>query len=186
MINEAINLSQDGLPGPVHINIPLREPLYRVKNYENPELERTVNTLYAEQQIGVEMMTELVNTIANYKKVMVLASFGAPDMTLNKSLEEIAGCCNVIVLTETVANLSSHKFIQTIDRVLSVMTQDEKKSLAPELLITFGGSLISKMVKTWLRNYPPIEHWHISPSNHIVDTMQCLTRHIAVQPCGFW
>lgn len=186
MINEAINLSQDGLPGPVHINIPLREPLYRVKNYENPELERTVNTLYAEQQIGVEMMTELVNTIANYKKVMVLASFGAPDMTLNKSLEEIAGCCNVIVLTETVANLSSHKFIQTIDRVLSVMTQDEKKSLAPELLITFGGSLISKMVKTWLRNYPPIEHWHISPSNHIVDTMQYLTRHIAVQPCGFW
>jgi 2-succinyl-5-enolpyruvyl-6-hydroxy-3-cyclohexene-1-carboxylate synthase len=47
IINEAIEKSQYPECGPVHINIPLREPLYKISDYSNeplPKVFSTVNT----------------------------------------------------------------------------------------------------------------------------------------------
>ena len=44
LVNEAINLSQHGRKGPVHINVPLREPLYGFQ-HESITSERVIKTL---------------------------------------------------------------------------------------------------------------------------------------------
>ena len=50
-----------------------------------------------------------------------------------------------------------------------------KKTLKPDLLITFGGSVISKNLKLFLRQYRAKEHWHIQPGGDVADTFQSVT-----------
>ncbi|MCH5328924.1 MAG: 2-succinyl-5-enolpyruvyl-6-hydroxy-3-cyclohexene-1-carboxylic-acid synthase [Coprobacter sp.] len=185
MVNDAVNLAQEGCPGPVHVNIPLREPLYRTTEQDGIVPERVVERLATGSGLDKETVTRLAEEVSHCRRVMILASFGSPDSMLNEALSQLAGNPNIIVLTETIANLHDNRFIPTIDRVLSEMTPEEKRSLAPDLLITFGGSLVSRMVKTWLREVRPAAHWHLSLSSRITDTLQCLTRHIAVSSCTF-
>ena len=39
--------------------------------------------------------------------------------------------------------------------------------MTPELLITYGGHIVSKELKKYLRKHPPREHWHISTDGKI-------------------
>ena len=50
------------------------------------------------------------------------------------------------------------------------------------LLVTFGGQVVSKMVKKFLRDHPPGEHWHISPSGNPMDTYFRLKRKVTANP----
>ncbi|RLD32475.1 MAG: 2-succinyl-5-enolpyruvyl-6-hydroxy-3-cyclohexene-1-carboxylate synthase, partial [Bacteroidetes bacterium] len=50
------------------------------------------------------------------------------------------------------------------------------------MLITFGGPVVSKMVKKFLRDHPPEEHWHISPSGEETDTYFKLRKVLEAEP----
>jgi 2-succinyl-5-enolpyruvyl-6-hydroxy-3-cyclohexene-1-carboxylate synthase len=54
--------------------------------------------------------------------------------------------------------------------------------LAPDILITFGGAVVSKRVKTLLRAWRPSQHWHVDVGQRHYDTYQSLTHDIAVSP----
>jgi 2-succinyl-5-enolpyruvyl-6-hydroxy-3-cyclohexene-1-carboxylate synthase len=57
--------------------------------------------------------------------------------------------------------------------------------LAPELLITMGGSLISKKLKQMLRRGGMLEHWHITSSGIAPDTFQSLSKIVELNPLDF-
>jgi len=61
-----------------------------------------------------------------------------------------------------------------------------QRSLQPELLITFGKSIISKHTKLFLRNLRPLEHWHIQEAGSVADTFQSLTKVIRCEPKYFF
>jgi 2-succinyl-5-enolpyruvyl-6-hydroxy-3-cyclohexene-1-carboxylate synthase len=52
-------------------------------------------------------------------------------------------------------------------------------------LITYGGHVVSKRLKKFLRNNPPKEHWHVSPDGEIVDLYGSLTTVIEMDPFEF-
>jgi 2-succinyl-5-enolpyruvyl-6-hydroxy-3-cyclohexene-1-carboxylate synthase len=54
--------------------------------------------------------------------------------------------------------------------------------LRPELLITFGGAVVSKRIKTLLRKWRPAQHWNVDAGQRHHDTYQSLTHDIAVGP----
>lgn len=60
---------------------------------------------------------------------MVIAGFHEPDERLTRAMAKMAMLPNVVVLTETIANLHSPLFISRIDTTLSAMTDDEKREL---------------------------------------------------------
>src|SRR5690606_8486249 len=72
------------------------------------------------------------------------------------------------------------------DLFLGQASGDVKKSLQPDLLITFGESVISKNVKLFLRQFPAKAHWHIQPSGTPADTFQGLTKIIHTEPAEFF
>ena len=83
-------------------------------------------------------------------KVMIIAGFHEPDPVLQQHIKLLASLPNVIILTESVTNLSIPLVISTIDRVISTIQPEEAETYAPELLITFG-------VFTFLFPYVEIE-----------------------------
>jgi hypothetical protein len=68
----------------------------------------------------------------------------------------------------------------------SILGPQASADLSPDLLITYGGCIISKRIKALLRNTPPREHWHISPDGEVVDTFCSLTRVIEGDPAELW
>jgi len=179
IINEAINLTQYPEPGPVHINIPFREPLYGTSE----EMIDAEVFGYEKEQVDLKpIISELSNSWNNSDKVLIIAGQQQKDDELHELLSNIVDDKKVTLLSETTSNLNSEKFIDCIDNVISTIDADEAAAFKPDLLITFGGQVVSKMIKKFLCDNPPDEHWHISPSGEEIDTYFRLKQVIPVEP----
>lgn len=185
LINDALNYARQGRPGPVHINVPLREPLYGRSSYFGKE-ERTIACIYSAPFLQKKEMVRLKAMAEAMPRVMILAGFTAPDSRLREAMVRLSKYKNIVVFTETLSNLPIERGISTIDRVLTTIGEEERVAYAPDLLISFGGSLISKHVKTFLRKYKPSVHWSIDLSEHPADTFQALTHVIRMDPADFF
>ena len=184
IINEAINISQFPEPGPVHINIPFDEPLY---NSTNEIIEGKLIAFKNQLPfIPKSIIIDLAQKWNNCKKVMIIAAQALPNPELNKTLQNISRNENTVLLSETTSNLNGENFINTIDNVVSTIAEDESEKFKPEILITFGGQVVSKMIKKFLRKNKPSMHWHISPSGEKMDTYFSLTEVIESDALDFF
>ncbi len=86
---------------------------------------------------------------------------------------------HIPLLGDVISNLHPLKHtIRHQDYFLNTQNNELKKSLQPDLLITYGKSVISKNLKLFLREYKPQQHWHIEEIEKAPDTYQSLTWHI--------
>ena len=66
------------------------------------------------------------------------------------------------------------------------MSPEMQEKMIPELVITYGGHIVSKRMKKYLRQHPPKEHWHVSPDGEVIDLFQgALTTIIEMDPFEF-
>ena len=144
--------------GPVHINAPFEEPLYE-----------TVPELLVKPKI-VDFNTEnktfslgnsTVETWNKATKKLVLVGELFPNSVAQKYLDVLATDPSVVVLTEKTSNLHHPTFIDQIDTLITPFTEDDFKAFQPEILLTFGGMVVSKRIKAFLRKYKPAHHWHV-------------------------
>ncbi len=166
---------------PVHINVPLEEPLYNT--VQKPSI-----TAVFEQIKPVKSQRTLLNTQQaiwqTAKRKMVLVGVSAPNRIEQQFLENLANDPSVLVLTETTSNLYHPNFFNSIDSIIAPLEmsqnkEEQYKALQPEVLITFGGLVVSKKIKAFLRNYAPKHHWHLG-GERANDTFFCLEHHFKV------
>ncbi|MBX2973451.1 MAG: 2-succinyl-5-enolpyruvyl-6-hydroxy-3-cyclohexene-1-carboxylic-acid synthase [Flavobacteriales bacterium] len=184
LINEAIDHMLLPVPGPVHVNVPFEEPLYG----QAPSLSgkadaaRFIAPVMTESFILPEHARWLIGQLSACKRVMVLAGQGVWSDGLRRQLLQLAALPQVTVHTEATSNLDDPAFITCIDRVIAAVSEKNEKDLRPDLLITFGGAVVSKRIKTLLRKWKPAQHWHVDAAQRHYDTYQSLTHDIAVNP----
>ncbi len=184
-INEAINLAHFPKKGPVHINIPLREPLYDlVKTTTHvPKIQEQVEI---ENTLSNSVFEKLKTTWEGSKKKLILCGLMEENEQLNVILEKLDADPSVTILTETTANLWSEKFNPCIDRLITTIDKKEEKKFAPEVLVTLGGAIISKKIKALFQRLQPKEHWHFDIAGEEMDTYQSLTKTIRTSPEYFF
>ena len=184
LINEAFIKLSSGRRGPVQINVPLKEPLSNVVFTPVTE-ERLIRRFLPQEMLSDNDLMHLVSTIQNSSKVLIVASIYKPDKKLLSALKSIASKPNVVVLTESVSNLTDDLFVNYIDRALSRMDDHERDSLKPEIVISFGGAIISRQLKQWLRDSNLKELWYIGKGDNVIDTYKQMTNHIDIEPGSF-
>ena len=182
LIGEALQkaISQKG---PVHINVPFDEPLYEtvnelsVFNFPHISLSSLDNS-----HIDYDNLAKIWNTA---EKKMILVGVNYPDEDLQQLIDDYADDDSVLILTETTSNLHNDKTIDSIDQLIFSLNENQLKELKPEVLITFGGMIVSKKIKHFLRKFQPKHHWNIDEKK-AVNTFFCLSEFIQIKPVDFF
>ncbi len=180
-VNEAMLKALDGKAGPVHINVQLADPLGAVEECDALS-QRMVANIRAKEVLPQEIIKTLAKDAA-VSKVMLVAGYGLPDNRLNKAVCLFGSLSNVVVMAETISNLhNAQPNSAMIDAALCEMTEEDKEKMRPDIVISIGGALVSRMLKQYLREYPPRRHWSVGHSNYFCDCFKSLTEKIDVSP----
>ncbi len=188
LLNEGINLTQTFPAGPVQVNVPLREPFYP-KAGEEMGYEQHVKIIRDDHSNTILPPAEILDLrkqLRDAGRVLVVAGQQPENPTLTAALYEFAEARQVPVVADTIANLGDVPAVRRQDIFIAGLSKEDKAALKPDLLITFGQSLISKALKLFLRDAAPAQHWHLQPAGEVADTFRRLTRIIRVQPAVFF
>ena len=174
-LNRALNTAiEEQLP--VHINVPFEEPLYLTT--EEQYLFENIVAEIKNPIINEDKATNFVKHWNSSAKKMVLVGVLTPNSVESQYVEWLAKDPSVVVLTETTSNLHHSHFIPYIDKLLTYTEKDPtlKESLHPDLLLTFGGLVVSKKIKQFLRSYQPTYHYNVDLHKDY-NSYFCLTAH---------
>ena len=172
-LNRALNTAiEEQLP--VHINVAFEEALYLTTEEQYP-FENIVAEI-KNPIINEDKATNFVKHWNSSAKKMVLVGVLTPNSVESQYIEWLAKDPSVVVLTETTSNLHHSHFIPYIDKLLTYTEKDPtlKEALRPDLLLTFGGLVVSKKIKQFLRSYKPTYHYNVDLHKGY-DSYFCLT-----------
>ncbi len=192
---QALALALSGAKGPVHLNIPIREPFYPDSLDEfKIATKGTKFTKEKIYKIEKSIWNGFESIWNSSEKVLVLGGQTEPDPRLVELLNQL----DVPVVGDVISNLHG------VDGVIKIADLVFKRILAPEtnsgckhtkgaeytnnfkpdFLVTIGRSIISKNLKLFLREYKPQAHWHIG-EGMAGDPFQSLTKIVEIPPAIF-
>lgn len=183
-LNEAINFSMQQPFGPVHINVPLREPLYLPDEHEIT-IEETPCKITRFQPAKAFLDDSIYAELSTYKKVVFVAGMGAANAALQEILQQSSAQNNFVLLPDITSNLhGAENSLPFAELVLDGAEAETLDTLSPDLIISFGGPVVSKTIKQFLRN-SKAAHWHLGFVPNVADTFQKLSHILPVSPEAF-
>lgn len=177
---KALELALEGAPGPVHLNIPIREPFYPESLDDNVLTTETRRAQRKDKINKIEnaVWIEFESILNSSDKVLVLGGQLEPNSQLVELLKQL----DVAVTGDVISNLHGvDGVIQSSDLIFKT----DNESLMPDFLITLGRSVISKNLKLCLRKHKPKIHWHIG-LGMVGNPFQSLTKTVAISPEVFF
>ena len=173
IVAQALDMAMQFPRGPIHLNVPLDEPLY-VALPETHSKPRVIRSMATEIMPDKATTALFLHSWKKASKRMILVGIGRKDKNLNALLEAIANDTETLVVAENLSNISGMNIISNPDVFFGALSEEEKVQLQPEMLITIGNSIISKQLKQYLRKYKPLNHWQLQSDMPYADTYQSL------------
>lgn len=161
LINEAMLAAYGGAGCPVHINVPITEPLFEFTACRLPE-ERLIRRISINMNADV-VCEEIISRMSHSARPMIVIGQHKNSSNLAGALKMISAY--VVTLQEP---LSPGNGAVHFDEVLSCLY--DNPSYMPDFVLYAGDTVVSKRLKKFLRNAPGIEIWAISVDGNVHDT----------------
>lgn len=176
-VADACAVATGSAPGPVHLNVPLREPLYAPLPHAPLSAPRHV----ARAAQVVEVLDEgewptIVDAWQGARRKLIVAGLHAPSPHLASTLESLARNPSVTVIGDVTANLhATPAAIPHWEAALADASPQEREELQPDLVLSLGGPLTSRPLRALIRARQPEHFWRVGPERPAPDTFQALT-----------
>jgi 2-succinyl-5-enolpyruvyl-6-hydroxy-3-cyclohexene-1-carboxylate synthase len=181
-VNEAINYSAASPKGPVHLNIPIREPFYPQKGetYSQSENLNFVKFSSIDRKLNLNDAYGIIETVLSKRKIMIAIGQMPYNEELNGILSKFQTELNIPVIADVISNyrsnaISNHDFFLSLDN----------EGFKPSLLITIGQSFISKSFKKYFQKNKVEHHWHVQAGSKIIDPLQSINAIFDLDPIVF-
>jgi 2-succinyl-5-enolpyruvyl-6-hydroxy-3-cyclohexene-1-carboxylate synthase len=189
VVNEAILIAQKAPLGPVHLNVPIREPFYPTKQeaWRYPaSAVRLVKQIATATSIDGEAWRDLMDEFERCGRVLIAVGQHKKDTALELILHKLSTEYRIPVLAEIISNLNQQEFILHADNFLGRLEEQQLVKLQPDLLITTGKSFLSKHFKNFIRKFAPQAHWHVQAGDVLRDPFKSLTVQIPTDATYFF
>ncbi len=177
----AIGISNGFIKGPVHINVPLREPLYPTAK-KTFSFHSTLLTTAPPHPLTPSPFLPLKKAWLKSEKKVILIGELPINNGLFTTLFELSKNNDVVILCDVLSNKQSVCTAPHFDFIVSQSDEKTLLELEPDLIISFGGSVLSKAVKLWLKKQKPKHHFRIQQQNELVNTYNNVTAFIKSNP----
>ncbi|MDE5552157.1 MAG: 2-succinyl-5-enolpyruvyl-6-hydroxy-3-cyclohexene-1-carboxylic-acid synthase, partial [Muribaculaceae bacterium] len=181
IFNDAMLVATTGKPGPVHINIRFAPPLGATEPVR-PSTSRIIKSINPLCEPNRKIIRKLAEHALN-SRILLVAGFMTPDFRMNRAVNKFRQHDNVVVMAETISNLH----LPAEDYVIDTLLRDCKPR-TPDLIISVGGALVSRMLKEYLRDiavHNNLTHWSVGYNHTTVDCFKSLTSKIECDPATF-
>lgn len=182
LVNEALLCCQRHGGSPVHLNVPISEPLF---TFNVPALptERVIRQVAA--TTDVVHCQPLLADVQSAKRPMIVVGQLSNKEARRMALQLCELSADVVVVYECLGmacHEDAHRYPDSqterlfplhIDKVLMRMQRVEQYQ--PDVVVYLGGTLVSKRLKAFLRQSPAAKTWIVNERGAIYDTFQNLT-----------
>ena len=188
IVSQAYNLCASYPTGPVHINVPIDEPFYPTREEKITFTSGLKFTNDSKRNTANEgsISSKFTNALKQYERILVV---GGQDYLSQELLKQfrLPEYIGIPILGDIITNLHPlDRVIRYPDLYLAKLEDSILEQLKPDLLITFGRSIISKNLKLYLRKFKASAHWHIQPDGHVPDAYRSITDNIKMYPASFF
>ena len=162
LINEALLDATADDARPVHINVPLSEPLF---TFDQPQLPAVRQIIRTSPMRDYECLHhELLDGLVAAKRPMIVFGQTNPHDFEGTGVDFLFS--HVIVLHEALSPFPSVSHFDEVLRTGGIET--------PDFIIHVGGTIVSKRLRHFLRRATDAVTWRLTPSGDVEDTFQNL------------
>ena len=181
LVNEALLDAMADDARPVHINVPITEPLFTFDVPQLPEVRMIMRTSPARDYDCLH--PAFVDGLVAARRPMIVFGQTNPHDFEGNDVDFLFS--HVIVLHEA---LSPFPHVSHFDEVLDLEMRDTRcevrgaRILPPDFIIHVGDTVVSKRLRRFLRQATDAQTWRISSSGDVEDTFQNLRGIIVGDP----
>ena len=154
LVNEAMHLATCRLGAPVHINVPISEPLFEFNIEQLPQLSRFNNIKRA---VFKDASMDMPDAFHEAKRPMIVIGQLAHGTVSHETIRSLSE--KYVVMSEPLSNPSymTIHFDEAIRYIVSDNSsinddEDDKTAYYPDYVIYVGDTLVSKPTRRFLRN----------------------------------
>ena len=147
--------------GPVHINVPLFEPLVPNREEEYFKQGRSAKLFRLVKYQEIASLASLLEG----KRVLIL---GGPTVMNPKAVVDFADRIGAVVIGDPLSNLRQYEgVISTYDAFLA--HHERWEELRPDVVIQLGQIPVSKRIQQWMGTLMDIDYITVSPNAEVVN-----------------
>jgi 2-succinyl-5-enolpyruvyl-6-hydroxy-3-cyclohexene-1-carboxylate synthase len=175
-------------PGPVHLNLPFREPLLPV-SIDAPAMRVRDAEAWTPERQGVTLdCSKLAGELHGIERGVLLFGPDAWDASLGAAAHALASALDWPLLADPASGLrAGSPADETIIHGADLLLRDAgaAASLRPELIVRFGGAPTSKAVNAWMARHDSADTWLVDPANGFRDPQHRASRSYRVAARAF-